>query len=203
MTGYTKIIEDRNGATFREFVLRCARGIDFCLHMRDEPLNVEPREDVVSDYFQESLADAESERKRYRDMSIEEAAIEMQRLDEEITRNHEQFMAERHEKTLRYIEMRDAVNAWKIPSRFEGLRKFMLDQIQIGIDDNRHYALPKTPHESAEDWLLRMRIISDEEVIKAKDSLAKATARVNETNSWIRELYELLETGGSGESVVR
>lgn len=42
-TGYTAIIEERADLSFRDFALRCARGMCACVMQRDDPMDELPK----------------------------------------------------------------------------------------------------------------------------------------------------------------
>lgn len=52
-TGYTYAIKE--GISFRDFVLKCARAFEACVSMRDDPMDKEIPEFVASDYYQKEL----------------------------------------------------------------------------------------------------------------------------------------------------
>ena len=59
-TGYTAIIEEKPDLTFREFALKCARGMGACIMQRDEGMDSLPRVDPPSDYHLKAKEKADS-----------------------------------------------------------------------------------------------------------------------------------------------
>jgi hypothetical protein len=198
-TGYTEIIERRDDLTFREFALRCARGMGACIHQRDEGMDVLPRaeeprpQDSRVGYHVAAKAKGEARLNELRGMSHEQARALWRAEREKAAHDNEESLRKCAALEEKYMAMRDAALAWNAPSpEHEGLRRFMLEQIDTCKSDWTPYLREVAP--TPGDWLA-------ENIREEEKSVAWHQKVINEENAkpkgmtskvWIDLLYASL-----------
>src|SRR5690349_5311636 len=129
-TGYTADLTKET--TFKEFALRCARGMGALILMRDDPMDAPiPDEFQADNYYVEALEDAQSDLSRVGEMTVDDAAEELKRHN----KKQEELRADLLEKSVSQREIYDRmvqlVESWKAPTaNHEGMKKFMLEQLR-------------------------------------------------------------------------
>ncbi len=182
-TGYTEIIErDGPEPTFRDFAIRCARGMGACVMQRDESLDVAPRHRELSDYHIKELAKASARWRELDGMTLAQAAVIASAEHEAMTREWRDGEEVRIALMARYARMRTAVVAWKAPTPVhEGLRRFMLEQIDLCFI--RPMEEP-TPVDAAA-WLLEQKRQAARDIAYHTEEQVKEVTRCTEANAWI------------------
>lgn len=190
-TGYTAGIEDGTITTFREFALICARAMGACVMQREEPLSNPPRHREPSSYELNRLAKAEQDLKELQAMSLEEAG---RRSDEDhikATEANQKYRDEYRRVKDRYMDMRKEVEKWIPPTKdHEGLKNFMLDQIDICTES---LYFPDSPvRMPAQKWLDHKREKAARDIGYYLVEIEKEKQRCEDTNKWIDQLYASL-----------
>lgn len=203
-TGYTAILLEKDDVTFKEFVLRCARGMGACLEMRDEPLDVPPPRSVeVSSYY------LDVEKQARKDLADLNALTQ-----EERVQKHQEFLNRRlegeakhnlllEENNAKFLSMIEKVKAWVPPSPdHENFKKFMLEQLEISlwkkfdswVDIERNFA-----SKDCEGWFIQQRVELQRRVSSSEKAHKEECARVAETNLWLSQLWASLENGENND----
>lgn len=189
-TGYTCIIEDGT-PTFRDYALRCARGMGACIMQRDESLGSPPRLQEPSDYH---AKDAEKARARLAELATMSAADcdHAARTEHATAMTHWQRAVDAAAaKAAKYEAMRAAVLAWKAPTQeHEGLRAFMLDQIKISTEYSGAYDPPAL--RTGAQWLADEVAHASREFKSAVELHTEEVARTHSRNAWITALLASL-----------
>lgn len=184
-TGYTHIVSE--GATFEQFVWRCARGMGALIMMRDDPMDAPiPEFEARTDYYDEQIRQAEAKLLELRSMTIEQANAAAKVAHEAACSSLAKWQAEDDAANTAYREMRAKVSAWEPPTpEHAGLRAFMLEQLDISISD---YKRDPPVMLDGHAWL-------NDEIEKAARTLkysheerAKEIVRTNARNAWVRAL---------------
>lgn len=194
-TGYTADIKD--GISFEQFVMGCARGFGALMLMRDLPSSAEiPERFVASPYHLDQLTQARNLLRFYEGFSGEEATRKANEefADAELNRNrrlHEnKTMLEHYQAMLRRVE------EWTPPSseHFE-LKRFMAQQIKDSMewDDSSEYLSVPTPQLTAEEWLESKKAKALKDVEYHKKEWAAEVERTEQRNTWLMQLRESLE----------
>lgn len=135
-TGYTAELMEK-GMEFKPFVLQCARAFRALIEMRDDPMDAEiPEKFEPDDYNIKGLARATQEHQRLQGMTDEEKiAFGIQAKEEDVI-SYQKSLARATAENERLDGMARQVKAWIPPtSDHEGLKQFMLDQIDISMND--------------------------------------------------------------------
>lgn len=135
-TGYTASI--KNGISFENFTLSCARAFGACINLKDESGSVLPTIENIQfkndNYHQEKISEAESELLFFQNMSEDEWREDFAKYvhsDREYCKNQ---ITEKNELREKYLDMFSKVNGWTPPSseHFE-FKNFMRTQIKDSI----------------------------------------------------------------------
>ena len=182
-TSFTSIIEDGT-PTFREYALRCARGMGACIMQRDE-----------SGYDAERAEEARGRLAELATMSpndCERAA----RTEHATAMDHwQRAVYANAAKAAKYETMRAAVLAWKAPTpEHEGLRAFMLDQIKISTEYSGAYDPPAL--RTGAQWLADEVAHASRQFKSAVEQHTEEVARTNSRNAWITALLASLPEEG-------
>lgn len=193
-TGYTADIKD--GISFEQFTLNCAKAFGACVSMRDLPSGTPiPEEFEPSSYHAEKLAEARESLLTYESMGYGEAsrkcAFEYQ-ADED---NRRRRLQENINQLQSYRDMLDQVRTWVAPTKeHDGLKEFMSKQIteSIAWDDSTKYLSEPTKMLSTDDWLEAKKAKALKEIEYHKEENAKELQRTYERNLWLRQLRDSL-----------
>lgn len=187
-TGYTAIIEEKSDLTFREFALRCARAFGACVLQRDEDIDQLPRVDFPSDYHTVERAKAEAKVRELRALSSEAARALFDSDVARATKYNEESATKCTALKDRYMAIRAQVAAWVPPTaQHEGLRKFMLEQIDMCRSDWTPY--PSRVPTDLDEWLRGEIEEAERKVAYHAESQAKELMRYEERKAWIEALY--------------
>lgn len=191
-TGYTQSIS--KGISFEKFTLNCARAFGALISMRDEPDDAPiPTKIKPSDYHIKELKKAKAELKKYESMTVSVAEFICEKeYKDELKRIEEGELEDAKLKTD-YELMLYKVREWTPPTpEHEGLKKFMISQIEDSIKFNCLCKRTKPKKRNAEEWLLAKK----RQAIKDIDYHTKANAeeieRCAERTKWIQDLIKSL-----------
>lgn len=193
-TGYTDTVKD--GISFEQFALNCAKAFGACISMRDLPGNAPiPEEFEPATYHVNQLAAARTELATYENMSEADAAVKCMFEYDTAEASRKQRLQENRNTLESYHGMLDQVRMWSAPSEeHEGLKEFMLQQItdSIKFDDSAKYLSEPTPIQSVTDWLEAKKAKALKDIEYHKEKNAEELKRTAERNRWVRQLRESL-----------
>lgn len=197
-TGYTAELSEK-GQSFNDFVLQCARAFGACIHQRDEPFGNKPKpEKTVSQYNVERLNDTINELNVAKLWTVEEQLAYGISYQETEIKTYKQYIARAKEKKQRYMDMIEKVTAWVPPtSDHNGLKEFMLEQLNSGMDGDCDYSYYERELASVQNTNPRQFYTSyiaglERNVDYHQKEMAKEQARVTGRSDWIIKLYESL-----------
>ena len=197
-TGYTANIKD--GISFEEFVLTCARQFGACITLRDEPLSSDIPEFEPEIKFHED--NIEKDTKSLNDLNKMTNA----QLDKNEHEEYEKKLAEikkRNEENndlmFKYKEMLKKVDAWTPPTKdHRNLKSFMIEQLQSSMDfdcltdiyDEQERELTEL---TGEEWKRK----TTSELISSMDyhqkHMNEEIKRTKERNEWVKALKNSLK----------
>jgi hypothetical protein len=194
-TGYTASIKD--GITFEEFALDCARAFGACVTMRDDPMSKPiPDSFEPSDYHTKALAQEKSNLTRLNSMTIAEAEVVAKaEYDREIKRI-KKSLRESKDLMAKYSNMLRQVEAWQPPTseHFE-MKKFMMEQITSSMehDDMTEYYTEHPPKLlNGEEWLKETIATTTRSIQYHKDEHTKEVERAKSRSGWVKALRNSL-----------
>lgn len=184
-TGYTaKLMEE--GQTFPEFAMTCARAFGATIMMRDEPSDAQiPEEFPVSDYHLKAGQKAREEFARLSAMTNEERIAFGTQAREEAENYRVNCQARNRAENARLRDMADKVRSWTPPTpEHTELQKFMLQQIEVSMNDYEPERSTKSPMEYYAEALTR----AERDIHYHAEGYAKEIERTRERNEWIKAL---------------
>lgn len=190
-TGYTEKIKD--GISFSEFVMMCARGFGALITMKDEPLDSPiPESFQPSEYYKERLDEIIEEFKRICSMSEEECEGFIEAEFQGKVEACRQIENATKDLALRYEDMLCEVDNWQPPTEaHHELKTFMQKQIidSLSFDCS---SMPAPIKESREEWLNRKLNQLYREYNYSFTQNEKEIKNTNERNLWLKQLRDSL-----------
>lgn len=190
-TGYTAKIKE--GQTFNEFILGCARAFGALIEMRDEPGDaVIPESFAPSNYHNDKRKLAEVELIEIRNMSAEEVkkAAKLAYLDAK--EDYDSRARERNELKKRYAAMLVEVTKWEPPTPdHQGLKEFMVQQLSESIKFDCYEYEPPI-EQSADDWYKDRLSASERSVAYHREEYRKEIERAGSRSEWLKKLRDSL-----------
>lgn len=197
-TGYTSKIED--GATFKQFIMGCARAFGALIDMRDDPHDAEiPKEFKVSGYHSNALKTVETELAAIKQITPAQAEVRAkQKFDNETLANNNRI-GQKQDLKRKYEAMLTKAKAWQPPSSdHEGLKTFMIEQIKSSIkfDCDTKYDLDRPPVAllTPTEWLAKETKRIESDVDYHKKHHQEEVDRVAGRNLWVKQLRDSLPT---------
>lgn len=194
-TGYTADIKD--GISFEEFVLNCAKAFGACISMRDLPSGTPiPQKFQPSLYNATALAKAQEELRRLEDMPEAEAIALRTAEYQEEERSRLKRLEENKKQLEAYRAMLDKVKAWTPPSTEHlELKSFMVKQLEesIKFDDMTKYYSEPTLLLRIHDYMKAKEDKAKADIKYHQEKHAEELQRTEERNLWISQLRESLE----------
>lgn len=197
-TGYTAGIIDGKTETFQDFAKQCMRNFGACIHMRDENMNKEYEPRTPSAYHTKALEKAKEKLKQAEKLTDAEL-IEMRTKElEESKKYHLESIAKIKVTRAKLEEFLAKAIEFKAPTpEHEGLRKFMIEQLQSTIDfdgktDYHDKALPKIQMElkNIDANQIRFSMIADanKDITYHLKEYKEELKRCAESNAWVETL---------------
>jgi hypothetical protein len=196
-TGYTEKIKD--GITFEQFALGCARAFGALVTMRDEPANAPiPERFEPFDYHQKALEKAHGQLSAVSAMTVAELSDAAKKQYEADRDRFLKLIAEKNVQRASYDAMLAQVNAWMPPTDdHQGLKDFMVEQISRSIDfdcagDYYESELKKVKQMTADEYKadLVQRLHRDLQYHDAEHR--KEVERAASRTAWVKALRESL-----------
>lgn len=190
-TGYTAGVEDGTVTDFRVFALTCARAFDSECY--DTPMDFKiPDEVKPSSYHDDRHKKLAIEDMGVRVLSDSNALKMATEKYEHNVKEWERVGKEWSEKNSRFSRMVDKVLAWEPPTKdHEGLKKFMLEQLQISMHKGHFWPKPTKPT-SGDAWRKSEVESLEKEIEYHRVEYLKEVERCRERNEWVRALKKSL-----------
>lgn len=191
-TGYTADIA--KGITFQQYALNCARAFGALVTMRDDPGDAEiPEAFTPSTYHVEQLDIARQGLARLEAMTQEELEAETDKEYKDGVARYEQFNKEREGLRAKYEDMLKQAAAWMPPTEeHNGLKRFMISQIEKSIKFDCGYTMPQPTILSANDWLEKQTAQCVHDIEYHKKEQDAENQQIAERNKWIQDLRKSL-----------
>ena len=195
-TGYTADIKD--GISFSEFAMNCARAFGACITLRDEQAGGDkiPDRFEPSDYHLKALISAKDRLSDLESITMEEAKTRCESEYKQAESSRITRLSENKAQLSAYQAMLQQVNAWQPPSDEHcGLRDFMREQIEqsIKFDDSTDYLSKPTEIKTAEEWLEDKKHEALKNIKYHREEYAKEVERTAKRNEWVESLRNSLQ----------
>jgi len=194
-TGYTAAIKD--GISFEQYALGCARAFGACVTLRDERGGGEkiPDEFVPSDYHSKALRAARDELATVLTMTEEQRNEAAKNAWDDAERSRLAMLEERRKTRAAYEAMLAKVNAWKPPTPdHAGLHEFMRTQIELSInfDCGGTYGTQPTPRLNGAQWAAERIEQLNSSIQYHEKKHAAEVERAATRTAWVRALRSAL-----------
>jgi hypothetical protein len=189
-----RIKEDRE-ISVREYLETCAKMCGPLIHMRDEKLHEPIRLRHVSPYTKGRVLTAEDRLEDAKAMTLEKAERELERSYEYDLDRYEDRIKEAALLKKRYEDMLVKVKAWEPPTEeHKHVKEIAIEQLESAIrfDCNTEHFVKPVKQDPQEYINMRIKWCEDE-LQRARESLAEEGERVEWANTWIKTLQESLE----------
>jgi hypothetical protein len=192
-TGYTADIKD--GITFEQFAMTCARAFGACIALRDEPMGTEIPEFEPSDYHAMAHQRAREELARLHVMTDAESEASALKAYLDECERRATRMRDQEALKANYEAMLSKVMAWTPPSKEHvGLRDFMREQIEQSIKFDCGYTEQPLQQQTGAVWLAERIATAERDIEYHAKEHAAEVARTAERNVWVRDLRASLAT---------
>ncbi len=192
--GYTAAIKD--GISFEQFAMNCARAFGALIMMRDEPSSAAiPERFEPSDYHLKAIIAARNVLGELECLSPWECFSRVDTVYLAAERQRLERLDENKNLLAAYRDMLDSVRTWIAPSKeHESLKEFMAKQLKdsIKFDDHTDYYEKPIVRLSAQDWLDEQKAKALKDIAYHKAERAKEIERTDQSNTWLRLLRESL-----------
>jgi len=188
-TGYTDKI--KNGISFKEFAMGCARAFGACITMRDDSSNKKiPEEFKPSLYYKKLKDDAVLKLISLKYMNIEEADKSAFLEYEKKKSDNEKYDKGKVDLKEKYDSMLLKAKKWVSPSEdHNGFKNFMISQIEDSIKfDCTIYKSDKVKKLTGEEWLKLHISKAEGNIVYYDKEHIKELEKTNKRNLWIKQL---------------
>lgn len=195
-TGYTNKIKD--GMTFNEFVMGCARAFGACIDMRDESANAQiPERFEPSNYHKLKLDEATSKLARLEALDDIEVAVMAQKEFEAAIIANDNYIATQIALQEKYESMLSRVRDWVPPTPdHKKLKEFMIEQIETSIkyDCNAGlYERNKPKQKTIKQWRDEQLAMAKRDIDYHTKEYKKEIEHTESRNNWLKELRNSLK----------
>lgn len=190
-TGYTQPLYEGKDISFSDFIKRCAHA--FIIHLRDEDVAGDiPHEAPKSTYESKRLMEEQIRLKFYTDMSDEDAEQGARDRYAEDLEVYEQFATDNQALRERYTKMLNQAKDWEVPSDLQGLKDFMIQQLESSISYDTDMSLPAPTPKTAEEYKKSQIAMAQRAVDYATQDFQKAAERHASNQRWINALWDAM-----------
>jgi hypothetical protein len=194
-TGYSDMI--LQGATFKQFAMKCARAFGACITMKEDSLDVEIPEEFKPNpsFYEKGLEKARDEYARLIQINTFEAeGLARLEYDEAVKKQKEQD-DEKLAKLAKYKAMLIEVSNWQPPTpEHQGLKNFMVDQItgSIDFDCDMSHKYSQVTLLTGHDWLTKKIEQARHEINYHTEQVREEFERAALRTNWVKRLRESL-----------
>lgn len=194
-TGYTADVKDGKVVEFKDFALRCARGMGALIMMRDDPMDAPiPEEFKPSEFYAKSLVDARAKLEALLNMSDDEAKRRCEEDYQEQLHTRARLNERSTVERERYETMLAKVQAWVPPSpEHIKFKEFMMSQLQESINFDCHDYTDTPARKAWATWKAKALEDAAHMLAYYEKSAAEEIERTNGRNLWIKQLRDSLK----------
>lgn len=192
-TGYTHCVQDGSVTEFREFALRCARGMGACVMLRDDPLDDGIPETLPTEgeYHTAQINELKQRLGELRRMSLADAEKAATKEYDDALKRHREYLDEKELQRQRYEAMLAEVDKWIPPTDdHRGLKDFMVSQLResINFDCSTTYVTAPVPAASGAAWLSDKISDCERDLKHHAEERAKQQTREASRQAWVDAL---------------
>lgn len=192
-TGYTQLLVDNPDMPLNKWALHCARAFGACITMRDDDPNLPAPKKFKPDlrYHKKSLREAHALIRKLEKMNQKQRDAYTKKKQEEHKKHFTEQLKEAEEGQKAFDNMKVQIENWNPPSEYDGIKKFMLEQIKCSDTYTSYYIDNLNRVDTTNYW--------KEDLDSAKRSIqyhtegiAKEIETVKKRNEWLSGLYKSL-----------
>lgn len=194
-TGYTYEVIKNPNMTFNQFAWKCSRAFGAFIDMRDEPMDAPIVLEVKpSDYYLKCVERHKIELKQFEEKSDDLVFKEMIARYKKFGGDSLKSNKDTDEENARLQAMLDKVIAWDVPSDFQNLKDFMMEQLKMSIFTP--VDVSDDMEEPTRDMIGKYRADKikgyQDDIVRYEDIYAEEVERTNKRNEWVRKFRELV-----------
>lgn len=192
-TGYTQLLVDNPDMPLNKWALHCARAFGACITMRDDDPNLPAPKKFKPDlrYHKNSLRKAHALIRKLEKMNQKQRDAYTKKKREETKKHYTEQLKTAEEDQKAFDNMKFQIKNWNPPSQYDGLKKFMLEQIESSTTHASYYIDNLNKVDTTDYW--------KEDLNAAKhgiqyhtEGIAKEIEATNKRNEWLLGLYKNL-----------
>ncbi len=193
-TGYTYRIKD--GISFNDFVMDCAKAMGACIMMRDEPASTPiPEVFEPDDYHKNAYEKAKKELGKFCRMTKKAAEEKTAKYNDDRKVAEREAECKDKELSEKYLAMIEKVENWEPPTNDHiEFKHFMLDQLKESLRFDCGYTRSVTVEDiSVEEWKSQKESSILHDIEYHKKNYAEEVERAKERTAWISDLRNSLK----------
>ncbi len=189
-TGYTHCVQTGEVVTLKELALRCARGMEALVTMRDDAVDtpIPERLEPATKYYDDRIPEAQAILDTVPTMTPEECDGHAKQEYEEDLAEHLKSATGNYKEKRRYEAMIDLVEAWAPHPAIVCLQDFMLEQLRSSLDFDCGHDLPPPIRLPGEMWQTETLEKASRDLVHHTTKRDEEIVRTNERNEWLRHL---------------
>jgi len=185
------------GCTFEEFILQCARAFGACIGTRDDPTDAPiPDKFEASDYHVKALKREKAEHTRLLNMAKPQQAAFGEAARASGVESSKKFSKNQEEANNRLESMEARVREWEPPTHEHyGLKKFMLEQIEISKHDlgGSRRDLKRLEEQAPLEYWREAVGSSARSIAYHTEEMFKDGDRAKKRTEWVKQLRDSLK----------
>lgn len=196
-TWYTEPVMNGKMTSAKDYILRCAREIDYLSFMRDEPEDTPiPETRQKDDYYQDLYKKAKKELSELLTMDENDIHREAEKWRQDKIKNKKEFYDKLDLENYRLTEMTKKLETWKPKhDSIKELRYFAIKQLGISRENTGDIEkeIKKIQSIPDDDWYRNQINRLNNDISYWRDRATRQTMNVAMTNQWLKELRESLK----------
>ena len=197
-TWYTEPVMNGKMTSAKDYILRCAREIDYLAFMRDEPEDTPIPETRPEDkyYYQNLYEKAKKELSELLVMDENDIHREAEKWRQDKIKAQKEFYEVVILENSRLTEMTKKLEAWQPKhDSINELRYFAIEQLGISRENtgNIEKEIKKIQSIPDDDWYRNQINRLNNDISYWREKVTRQTMNVALTNQWLKELRESLE----------
>lgn len=196
-TWYTEPVMNGKMTSAKDYILRCAREIDYLAFMRDEPEDMPiPETRPEDNYYQDVYDKAKKELSELLAMDENDIHREAEKWRQDKIKTKKEFYEMITLENSRLTEMTKKLETWQPKhDSINELRYFAIEQLGISRENagDIEKEIKKIQSIPDDDWYRNQINRLNNDISYWRDRATRQTMNVTMTNQWLKELRESLE----------
>lgn len=192
-TGYTQLLVDNPDMPLNKWALHCARAFGACITMRDDDPTLPTPKKFKPDlsYHKKGLRKAHATIRKLEKMTEKQREVYNKKKQEEYKKHFTEQLKEAEETQKAFDNMKVQVEAWNPSSEYDGLKKFMLEQIKVSDTYTSYYIDNLNKADTTDYWKDNLES-AKRSIQYHTEGIAKEIETVKKRNEWLAGLCNSL-----------